>query len=144
MRMHLHLDGRGPADALGSQLAQHGLRELHVAEVQDWRQQVLALHNDVEAVSQLLRLLLALLPHLQRRLPPRAQAARVRDALHDAPDLGACSHRAKLSPHEAKLPSARCIMGMWRIHSCTARSTQERAAFAGTECLFNTRDGIGY
>ena len=86
-RVHLHLDGRGPADAFGGQLAQHRLRELHVIEVQDGRQQVLALHDDVEAVAQLLRLLIALLPHLERRLPARAQAAGVCDALHGAPSL---------------------------------------------------------
>lgn len=61
---YLHLDGRGAGDVFGGQLAQHRRRELHVFEVQDGRQQVLALNNDVEAVAQLLRLLCCLPPYL--------------------------------------------------------------------------------
>lgn len=82
---HLHLNRRWPCDVLSGQLPQDRRREFHVFEVKDGRQQMLAFHDDVEAVAQLLSLFGCLPPHFQWRLPPCAEAARVSNALRMAP-----------------------------------------------------------
>lgn len=93
---HLHLNRRWPCDVLSGQLPHDGRRKFHIFEVKDGRQQMPALHNDVEAVAQLLSLFGCLPPHFQWRLPPCAKAARVLNALRMAP----CSTKSSL--HYAK------------------------------------------
>ena len=95
---HLHLNRRWPCNVLSGQLPQDGRRKFHVFEVKDGRQQMLALHDDVKAVAQLLSLFGCLPPHFQWRLPPCAEATRVLDALRMAP------RSTKSSVHWAKPP----------------------------------------
>mmetsp|Transcript_30466 Transcript_30466/g.76481 ORF Transcript_30466/g.76481 Transcript_30466/m.76481 type:complete len:586 (-) Transcript_30466:154-1911(-) len=69
----LHLDGGGPQDALGLECVEDAGGEAHVFEVLAGVGDIVTLHEDVPLLPYLAHLLLAHLPHMPWRPPPRLQ-----------------------------------------------------------------------